>query len=91
MWEEIYRRYRKTPRNRITEHKCNIKMGAIFKSKKADHSMGEDHRIQWEKAEIIHREESRVIMKLKELVFIRTNHQSTKPRREFIVASSTVG
>jgi hypothetical protein len=60
---------------RITRHKCNTKMGEISKSKTAEH-VYEDHRIQWNKAEIIHKEENRIIRKLKESVFIRTTEQA---------------
>jgi hypothetical protein len=52
-----------------------IKMGEISKSKTAEYSWDEDYRIQWNKAEIIHKKENRITMKLKVLVSIRTAKQ----------------
>jgi hypothetical protein len=43
-------------------------MEDVSKPKIAEHSWDEDHSIQWNKAEIIHKEEKRIIRKLKELV-----------------------
>jgi hypothetical protein len=58
-------------------------MEEISKSKTAEHSWDEDHRIQWKKTEIINKEE-RESLENKESVFIRiteqASHQSTKPR-----------
>jgi hypothetical protein len=61
---------------RITKHKCNTRMGEISKSKIAEHSRNEDHRIQWNKVEIMHKEEKRIIRKLKKSVFKRTTEQA---------------
>jgi hypothetical protein len=51
-------------------------MEKISKSKIAEHSWDEDHKIQWNKAEIINKEEKRIIRKLKESVFIRTTEHA---------------
>jgi hypothetical protein len=60
---------------RIAEHTCNTRMGEIPKSKTAEHLSDEDHRIQWNKAEITQKEENRIIRKLKR-VSIHQNRPS---------------
>jgi hypothetical protein len=47
-------------------------MGEITESKTAKLSRDENQRTQWNKAEITHRDENKLIRKLKELVLIRT-------------------
>jgi hypothetical protein len=49
-------------------------------SKIAEHSWIEDHCIQWDKEEIIHKRENMMTRELKELVFIKTTeHVTSQP------------
>jgi hypothetical protein len=53
----------------------HINRGEIIKSKIAEYSWEEDHRIQQDKTQILHTEENSIIRKLKETVFIKTAEQ----------------
>jgi hypothetical protein len=54
-------------------------MREISKSKTAEHSWDEDHGIQWDNAEITHKEEKRIIRKMEVSVFIRTEQAIRQP------------
>jgi hypothetical protein len=58
----------------LTPESLNTRMGEISKSKVTEHSWDDGNRIQWNKAEIIHKEEKRIIRNRKESVFNRTGH-----------------
>jgi hypothetical protein len=59
-------------------------MGEIYKSKIVERSWDEDHRVQWDKEEVTHKEEKRIIRKLKESIFIRTTEQAvSQPSNRF--------
>jgi hypothetical protein len=60
-------------------------MGELFKSRIAEHSWDEDHRKQWNMTEIIHKEENRIIRKLKE----QADRPLTQHRRKVHMALST--
>ena len=65
---------------RVKEHKQNITNGEIDKSKIAEHSWGQKHRFQWDKASIISKEGNSRIRKLKESAFIHcTDHVISQP------------
>jgi hypothetical protein len=38
---------------RIREHKYNLKLGLLEKSKLAQHAYEEDHRVSWDKARVL--------------------------------------
>jgi hypothetical protein len=65
---------------RIAEHKRNTKMGEISMSKTAEHPWDEDHRMQWGKEEITHKEEKRIFILIKVSVFISTTEQTISQR-----------
>jgi hypothetical protein len=62
---------RKPLKTRITEHNRKWNWRNIH----TEHFQNEDHRIQWNEAQIICEEENRITRKLKELLFTRTNEQ----------------
>ena len=61
-------------------HKRNTTNGEIDKSKIAEHSWEQKHRLQWDKASLIRKEENWKIRKLKESAFIHcTGHVISQP------------
>ena len=80
MWETIHRRDMQTLTNKSNEHKWNTTNGEIDKSKLEEHSWGQKHRFQCDKASIISKEENSRIRKLKESAFIHcADHVISQP------------
>lgn len=51
---------------KITEHTSSVKVGEISEFKLAELSRDKGHKRHWNKVEVTHKEENRVIMKVKE-------------------------
>lgn len=62
----------KRPLNiRIKEHKNNVRLGLVDKSKIAEHIWSENHKFNWEEAKIIHRESNLYKRKIIEASYIK--------------------
>jgi hypothetical protein len=68
------------PNTRSTKHK----IVEVSKSKTAEHSWDEDHRIQRTKAEIIYKKENGITMTLKASESIRTKQIISQPSPDMI-------
>ena len=61
------------------------KYGETSRSKTAQHSRNENHRIQWDKAKIIYKERNRTTTKVEDSMFLslQQNGETMGPKREF--------
>ena len=59
---------------RLTEHKRNCRNGEITWSGVAQHTLQDNHRIDWEKSTVIAREPNYYKRRVKEALFIKKHH-----------------